>query len=85
VATEQDLKAARTEFEEAFSKAALSRTVRDPRLIQLARMTQDDLDDFPIREQIARLRGATTRFREYAMGRDDLDDMPNLYIRVPKR
>ena len=77
--TERDLDVARAEFDAGFKTARLTREAGA--LLQLRALTLDDLDDFPICEQIQRLHGATARFKKYVAGKDDLSDMPNLFIK----
>jgi hypothetical protein len=85
MATGQDLKAARREFDWACGKAVGSKPVLDPGLRQLRNMTLNGLDDLPMSEQIEILHDATVRFRNYVVGTDDLSDLPDIAIgSVPK-
>ena len=74
MATEDDLKAARSEFDEAFAKASLCSA--SSQLIQIQVMTLDDLDEAPLYEQIVILDDAAAKFRDIADGRTDPEELP---------
>lgn len=68
--TEQDLKAARIEFDEAFKKASLCAV--SPQLLRLQYTTIYDLDEAPLNEQVGLLREVAAKFREFAANEADL-------------
>ena len=74
MATEDDLKAARSEFNEAFAKASLRSAASQ--LSQIQVMTLDDLDEAPLHEQIVILDDAAAKFRDIADGRTDPEELP---------
>ena len=74
MATEDDLKAARSEFDEAFEKASLRSA--SSKLTQIQVMTLDDLDEAPLSEQIIILDDAAAKFRDIADGRTDPEELP---------
>ncbi|MDO9712365.1 hypothetical protein [Paracraurococcus lichenis] len=73
MATEHDLKVARAEFDEAFSKAVLHALA--PQLIELQQTTLYDLDELPVAAQILRLQAVAVQFRDFAAGRIKLVDL----------
>ena len=70
MASEQDLKAARIEFDEAFRKAALC--AESPQLLHLQYETIYDLDEAPLDEQVGLLRDAAVKFYKFAADETDL-------------
>jgi hypothetical protein len=76
MATEADLEEARTALDSAYQEA-LGRG-QDPRVQDAYRVALYEIDEFPLDQQVNRLRQVTAALRQFAAGETTFPDLPSI-------